>query len=81
MTTVVLSFAGMLIVVAIMAIGVAFGRKPIAGSCGGIAQLNPRLGLDGECQICGRKPQDCPNDNDPVLDKLAYPAVDSRGSD
>ena len=60
MTTIVLAFTGMLIVVAIMAVGVLFGRKPIAGSCGGIAQL----GLSGECQICGRKPQDCPNEDD-----------------
>jgi len=81
MTTVVLAFVGMLIVVAIMAIGVVFGRKPIAGSCGGIAQLGSRLGLDGECQICGRKPQDCPEDNDPDLNKLAYPAKASRVSD
>ena len=55
MATLALAFTGMLIVVAIMAVGVLFGRKPIAGSCGGIAQL----GLGGECQICGRKPQDC----------------------
>jgi hypothetical protein len=59
MTTLALAFIGMLIVVAIMAVGVLFGRKPIAGSCGGIAQL----GLGGECQICGKKPQDCPNDS------------------
>ena len=77
MTTLILAFVGMLIVVAIMAVGVVFGRKPIAGSCGGIAQL----GLEGECQVCGRKPQDCPVDNDPALDKLAYPAEDSRQAD
>jgi len=77
MTTVILAFAGMLIVVAIMAVGVVFGRKPIAGSCGGIAQL----GLDGECQVCGRKPKDCPENDDPGLNELAYSATDSRLSD
>lgn len=41
-----------LLVIAIMAIGVMFGRRPIAGSCGGLAQL----GLECECDNpCPRK--------------------------
>jgi hypothetical protein len=39
----------MLIVVAGMAIGVVCGRRPIAGSCGGLGAL----GIDAECEICG----------------------------
>ena len=45
-----LAFALMLLVVFGMAIGVIMGRKPIAGSCGGIANL----GIEkDECPICG----------------------------
>ncbi|NCV52689.1 MAG: (Na+)-NQR maturation NqrM, partial [Gammaproteobacteria bacterium] len=36
--------------VAIMAIGVIMGRRPISGSCGGIGRIN---GEDSECAICG----------------------------
>jgi hypothetical protein len=32
-----------------MSIGVLMGRKPIAGSCGGMAAL----GMEVECEICG----------------------------
>ncbi len=45
----------MLIVVAGMAIGVLFGRRPIAGSCGGLGAL----GIDAECEICGGDPARC----------------------
>jgi hypothetical protein len=55
MTTVLLSFLFMLVMVAGMAIGVMFGRKPIAGSCGGMKAL----GLDMQCEICGGNPAAC----------------------
>ena len=42
-------FLVMLLVVFGMSIGVIMGRKPIAGSCGGIANL----GIEKECSICG----------------------------
>ncbi|ALM52870.1 (Na+)-NQR maturation NqrM [Halomonas huangheensis] len=45
----------MLLVVAAMAIGVIVGRKPIAGSCGGLNQL----GLKDGCEICGGKDEVC----------------------
>ena len=48
-------FATMLLVVAGMAVGVMFGRKPIAGSCGGIANL----GIEKECSICGGSREKC----------------------
>ncbi len=44
-----LVFVVMLLVVAGMAVGVMAGRKPIAGSCGGIANL----GIEKSCGICG----------------------------
>ncbi len=45
----------MLILIAGMAIGVIFGRRPITGSCGGIGAL----GIDAECEICGGDPKRC----------------------
>ncbi|MBA2778687.1 (Na+)-NQR maturation NqrM [Billgrantia kenyensis] len=54
---VVLGF--MLLIMAAMAIGVIMGRKPIAGSCGG---LN-RLGLKEGCDICGGKDEVCEEEN------------------
>jgi hypothetical protein len=42
--------------VAIMAIGVMMGRRPISGSCGGIGRVN---GEDSECAICGGDPIRC----------------------
>ncbi|RMW93126.1 (Na+)-NQR maturation NqrM [Allofranklinella schreckenbergeri] len=45
----------MLLVVAGMAIGVMAGRKPIAGSCAGLANS---VGLDHTCH-CGKAPGSC----------------------
>jgi len=36
MQTLILSFVVLLLIVAGMAVGVLMGRKPIAGSCGGM---------------------------------------------
>jgi len=55
--TMLLSFLIMLVVVAGMAIGVMFGRKPIAGSCGGMKAL----GMNVQCEICGGDPNACEN--------------------
>jgi uncharacterized protein len=40
-----LGFVGIVGIVALMAIGVIFSRKPIKGSCGGLAQLD----IEREC--------------------------------
>ena len=53
--TLVLAFAFMIVIVAAMAIGVTFGRKPISGSCGGMKAL----GMNVECEICGGNPNLC----------------------
>jgi uncharacterized protein len=45
----------MLVIVAGMAVGVMFGRKPISGSCGGMKAL----GMNVECEICGGNPAAC----------------------
>ena len=55
MTTLFFAFGFMLLMVALMAVGVIFGRKPIAGSCGGMKAL----GMEMECEICGGDPQQC----------------------
>jgi len=52
--TVLIVFLIMLFAVAAMAIGLFFGRRPLQGSCGGLA----KLGL-GECEICGGDPARC----------------------
>jgi hypothetical protein len=46
-STLLVTFAVMLAVIGAMAIGVANGRKPISGSCGG---LN-----GGGCELCSGK--------------------------
>lgn len=52
---VLVAFAVMLLAVLGMASGVLAGRNPIAGSCGGIANL----GIEKECSICGGDRQKC----------------------
>ena len=55
MTTVIFAFLFLLIVVVAMSVGVIMGRKPISGSCGGLANV----GIEGKCSICGDDPQKC----------------------
>ncbi|WP_271411824.1 (Na+)-NQR maturation NqrM [Pseudomonas sp. Q1-7] len=72
--TFVLVFLIMLLVVLGMAVGVIMGRKPIAGSCGGIANL----GIEKECSICGGDRQKCEEVKqgaDVVDSTLAYDAT------
>lgn len=42
-------FGVMLLLVALMAIGVLLGRKPISGSCGGMSAI----GMESACDVCG----------------------------
>jgi hypothetical protein len=52
MNTLLITLFVILAVVAAMAIGVIFGRRPITGSCGGLALL----GLECDCENpCPRK--------------------------
>ena len=55
-----LVFVGMLLVVLGMSIGVIMGRKPIAGSCGGLAKLN--MARD-DCPVCGGHQDICDETN------------------
>ena len=47
-----IAFILMLLIVAGMAIGVMLGRRPIGGSCGGLAGA---VGIDHSC-TCGKSP-------------------------
>jgi hypothetical protein len=53
-------FVVMLLFVGAMAIGVMNGRKPLAGSCGGIAAL----GLEKKCGFCGGEHDKCKRNTD-----------------
>lgn len=69
-------FLVMLLVVFGMSIGVIMGRKPIAGSCGGIANL----GIEKECSICGGSREKCDEVNSQAASQeedadLAYDAT------
>lgn len=55
MTSFLVTFLVMAVVIAIMSIGVLFGRKPVQGSCGG---LNNVSGMKN-CEICGGEPEKC----------------------
>lgn len=63
MTTMILAFVLTLLLVAAMAIGVLMGRKPIAGTCGGMKAL----GMSGDCEICGGNTDLC-DSTDEVID-------------
>lgn len=55
MTLFLATVAVFALVIAAMAVGVAAGRKPIAGSCGGLAGV----GLSGDCEVCGGDRSKC----------------------
>lgn len=54
MTTLLFTLGIFLLVMAGMAVGVAAGRKPIQGSCGGISAYTQE-----DCPICGGNPAKC----------------------
>ena len=51
----VLIFLVLMAVIAVMSVGVLFGKKPITGSCGVLANLEPGR----ECELCGGNPSKC----------------------
>lgn len=76
--TLLFAFIGMLVIVAGMSIGVIMGRKPIAGSCGGMKAL----GLDTECEVCGGDPRACETaDRRPMRLTAAQAEAASLGAD
>lgn len=84
METVLLAIVVLLVLVAAMSIGVIMGRKPIKGSCGGVAAA---LGeTDYTCPVCGDDPNKCEKEQEAAerqqqaADDLAYNAVDTKRS-
>lgn len=68
MSTMILSFVVLGLVILGMSVGVIMGRKPIAGSCGGLANV----GIEGECSICGGNPAKCDEEQEnQATDKAA----------
>lgn len=67
--TFVAAFVLLCLLVAGMAVGVLFARKPIKGSCGGLSAL----GMKGDCEVCGGNPDAC-EDSVPRDAPLARPA-------
>lgn len=61
-----------------MSIGVILGRKPISGTCGGIGAL----GLGGSCDICGGDTKKCEEESERAAASgksgLAYNALDDQ---
>ena len=74
MSTILVTFMVMLLVITAMAVGVLLGRKPIQGSCGGMSAL----GMETECDVCGGDQTICDEENDRVLSQpsadLSYDA-------
>lgn len=57
MLEILFAVIGFVVLISIMAIGVLLGKKPISGSCGGVAAA---LGEDDyTCEICGDDPNKC----------------------
>ena len=74
MTTLLLAFLLLAFIITAMSIGVILGRKPIAGSCGGIgAALGEK---DYNCDICGGDPNKCEESTMVDVDSAADLGVD-----
>lgn len=74
MAMMIVTLVVMLSVVAAMSVGVMFGRKPLAGSCGGVGRaLNEK---DYVCDFCGNDESKCKDLNagrdDNVANNLGY---------
>ncbi len=73
MATFLFALIAFAVIMAGMAVGVIFSNKPIQGSCGG---LN-KIGIDGECEICGGDLSKCEesNENKAANADIAYDAT------
>lgn len=68
MTTLLIVFSVMVLFIVLMSVGVLMGKKPISGSCGGMAAV----GMKGACDVCGGDLEKC----DSVKDSARQEAED-----
>ncbi|MCB1317336.1 MAG: (Na+)-NQR maturation NqrM [Leptospiraceae bacterium] len=73
METVLFTLALLAACFVFIGIGALFGRKPIRGSCGGLASGN----ADGECSICGGDPSRC-EESSPTKENNHYSTLMNR---
>ena len=71
MTTFFLALFVLLLVVLGMSIGVLLGRKPIAGTCGGMSAL----GMKTSCDICGGDQSRCEKEKKITADANKQPSA------
>ena len=55
MLTGFITFLVLLTIITVMSVCIFFGKNPISGSCGGLANLEPGR----ECELCGGNPSKC----------------------
>lgn len=75
MAEILFAVLAFILLISAMAVGVLMGKKPIAGSCGGVAAA---LGeKDYTCEICGDDPNKCDeissHANDPMYTDATQP--------
>ena len=58
-----LGIAIFLIAIALLSMGTLLFRRPLQGSCGGVANAMGETG--GNCSVCGRANDACPNKETP----------------
>lgn len=79
MQTMMLSFIVLILIVVGMAVGVLMGRKPIAGSCGGMTAL----GMDVACDVCKGDPEVCETEQQKAIkaDNISQTPSDDNSYD
>lgn len=78
MATFVLAFIIMATAMMIMAVGMIVKKKPIKGTCASLSNL----GANGECVVCGKKPdspddENCGDTSPQAVKKSLYYAADA----
>lgn len=65
MSTLLIVFIVMIVFVITMSAGLLLGRKPISGSCGGMAAV----GMESACDVCGGDKKKCDKENKQAAEK------------